>query len=280
MKLRKTLLSLFLALALILTACGNKEDTKEQEVEEQQEQENEQEEEQGASDDTEKKELIVYSGAGLKKSMEEIKEAFEKEYPEYSLHMIYAGSGQLLAQLEESGKGDVFIVGSKATFDDAMEKDLTNEGVPVAHHTPCIVVQKDNPLNIQSLEDLQGDVKLALGDPDANAIGKTAVKIFEKNGLAGLEDQAVVKTGTVNELYLAMEAGNADAAIVTKDGAFNNQEVVDIIEIPDDQNIDQIITASTLKTSEDEEGAQKFIDFLTNETSLESWNTHGFKPVK
>ena len=97
--------------------------------------------------------LMVYSGAGLKKPMEKIKEQFEKENP-VQLTMIYAGSGQLLAQLEKSGKGDVFIVGSKPTYDAAVEKGLAGTGIPVSHHTPVIITPKDNPKHIGGLKDL------------------------------------------------------------------------------------------------------------------------------
>lgn len=233
------------------------------------------------SSPTQEVELLVYAGAGLKKSMEEIKTKFEEENRNVKINYIYAGSGQLLAQLEQSGKGDVFIVGSKATFEDAAKKDLTTEGFAVAHHTPCIVTAKDNPKKIEGLEDLTREgIRVALGDPEANAIGKTALKIFEKNKIEGVEENVVVKTGTVNDLYMAIESGNADVAIVTKDGAFNNQEKVSIIEIPEDQNVDQIITATTLKTTSHEDIAKKFVDFLQSEEAKTYWENHGFKPVK
>ena len=47
---------------------------------------------------------MVYAGAGLKKPMEKIKDEFETKTGA-KLEIVYAGSGQLLAQLEQSGKG-------------------------------------------------------------------------------------------------------------------------------------------------------------------------------
>ena len=55
------------------------------------------------------------------KTYGKIKDEFETKTGA-KLEIVYAGSGQLLAQLEQSGKGDVFIVGSKPTYDATIEK--------------------------------------------------------------------------------------------------------------------------------------------------------------
>lgn len=271
----KKIVMLALTMVLIFTACqsGPKDNESSSSSEAQSEVSSQ------AESKTASYELTVYSGAGLKGAMEEIKAKYEAE-KSAKLNIIYAGSGQLLAQLEMSGKGDVFVVGSKPTFDDAAKKGLTNEGKPVAFHTPVIVTQKGNPKNVKGLKDLAMDgLKVALGDPKANAIGKTSVKMFEKNKIEGVDKNVVVKTATVNELYQAIKSGNADAAIVTRDGAVKQGDI-EIIEIPEDQIIDQIITMSTLKSAEDKEKAEDFMAYCLSEDSMKIWEKHGFKPAK
>lgn len=273
MKKSKKIISLLLALVLVaspLTAC-NKEETKTETPKT--------EEAQKETDNKESEELIVYSGAGLKKPMEKIKDSFKKETNK-KLNIIYAGSGQLLAQLEQSGKGDIFIVGSKATYDAAVEKDLAEEGVGIAHHTPVIITAKGNPKGIKTLQDLaKDDVKVALGEPESNAIGKTSIKLFEKNKIEGVDKNVAVQTATVNELYQAIANGNADIAIVTRDGALGHDDL-EIIEIPEDQNIDQIINAGVLKTTKEKKAAEDFLTFLTSDESLGYFEEFGFKPAK
>lgn len=222
--------------------------------------------------------LMVYAGAGLKKPMEKIKEQFEKEHS-IQLTMVYAGSGQLLAQLAKSGKGDVFIVGSKPTYDAAVEKGLAGKGVPVSHHTPVIITAKDNPKKISGLKDLAQDgLRLALGDEKANAIGKTSVKMFEKAAVSDYEKNVVVKTATVNELYQAIKSGSADACIVTKDSAFGKDDLA-LIEIEPEFLIDQIITAGSLTISNNPDKADAFVHFLTEDFAIKAFETFGFKPV-
>lgn len=120
MKKKFTLLMMMLLMVVLLvTACNKPEEPKvseepkktEEKSEVKEEKKEEKQEEKKEEAKTDGKELLVYSGAGLKNPMEKIKEEFEKEKG-ISINLIYAGSGQLLAQLEQSGKGDVFIVGS------------------------------------------------------------------------------------------------------------------------------------------------------------------------
>ena len=223
--------------------------------------------------------LLVYSGAGLKKPMEEIKTAFEAEN-NVVIEYVYAGSGALLSQIETTGKGDVFIVGSQATYNTAKEKGYANEGKLVAHHTPAIIVAKGNPLNIQSLADLASDgVKVVLGDPEANAIGQTAQKLIEKNNLPGINDNVVAQTATINEIVTAITAGNADTGIVTKDSVYGNNEDIELIEIPEEENIDQLIPVCTLTMSENTELAQIFVDFVASDAGKAIFEKYGFAPV-
>ena len=143
-KILKTLF--FMTILTIILSCGTKNDTgvKEKETKAAE-----------LTDDSvkEKEVLQVYSGAGLKKPMDEIAQLFE-EQENVMIEFNYAGSGQLLTQLETTGKGDVYIVGSVPNYEAAKSKDLVLDYITVAHHTPAIVTLKGNPKEIKTLEDL------------------------------------------------------------------------------------------------------------------------------
>lgn len=224
------------------------------------------------------KSLVVYSGAGLKKPMEELAKTFEKENG-VKIEYIFAGSTQLLSQLEISGKGDVFIVGSKVAYNSAKEKNLVGESKEVAYHTPTIIVKKGNPKNIKSLEDLQKEsIKVILGDEKANAVGQTTVKIIEKNNLTGIAKNVVAKMATVSEMVTHITEGKGDTAIATKDSVFNNDKV-DIIEIPKEKNIDQVLPIAPVTASKEKELANKFVDFISSDAGKAVFEKYGFKPV-
>ncbi len=139
----------------------------------------------------------------------------------------------------------------------AKEKGQANEAELIARHTLGLAVEKGNPKYIKSLEDLTKDgVEAALVDKEANAVGKTAVKIIEKNGLEAIDDNVVSTMATVNELVIAIANGEADVAIVTGDSIRFNEDV-ELVGIPEEENIDQIIPAGTLTSSEHPDLSQK-----------------------
>lgn len=222
--------------------------------------------------------LLVYSGAGLKKPMTEIAKVFEEENG-IKVEYVFAGSTQLLSQIELSGKGDVFIVGSKKVYEASEEKELTYPSKEVAYHNPTIGVPKGNPANITSLEDLaKPGIKVILGDEEANAIGQTSQKLIEKTGLTGINDNVVSKTATVNEILVHLESKNADAAIITEDSAFGNENI-ETISIPEDINIQQIIPVGALKDSNNLDEANLFVDFVSSDEGKAIFEEYGFPPV-
>lgn len=228
-----------------------------------------------------KSELTVYAGAGLKRAMEQIKKDYEAANPGITINYIYAGSGQLLGQMESSRKGDVFIVGSADTYDAAKSKGLAGEPMMVAYHTPAIAVAKGNPKGIKTLADLaKPGLRVVLGDPKSNAIGVTSQKMFEKNKITGVDANVVARTGTVTEILTALTAGNADAGIVTKDGFFGNADKLDLIEIPADQNIDQVIPVGALTISSHPEAAKAFAAYVGSDKGKATFDKAGFPAYK
>lgn len=279
------ILLLTLVMVLFISGCDSKieKEQNENNTEESENVSNEHEknaqEDKAKDDSNEKVELLVYSGAGLKRAMEDIKIDFE-EKENVEINYVYAGSGQLLSQIETSGKGDILIVGSEDTYNIAKDKGQADESKLVAHHTPALAVQKGNPKGIKSLKDLTKDgVKVALGDEKANAVGKTATKIIEKNGLEEIKNNVVATMATVNELVVAITTGEADVAIVTEDSIRLNDEV-DMVEIPQGENIDQLIPVGTLTSSQHSELAQKLVDFIASEEGKAIFEKNGYRILK
>lgn len=274
-------LALALSSSLMLVGCSQPSKEPAQQAPQASEQASESKTQEAPKTETaEQKSLFIYCGAGMKGAMEEIKAGFEKSHPGTTLDVTYDGSGKLLAQLQASQKGDVFIVGAKNDYENAKKEGLVQENVPVSNHTPAIVVQKGNPKNIKGLEDLAKDgVSVVLADPDSASIGKTAQKIFEKNNLQKINDNVKAHVGTVKEIVAAIQAGNADAGICTKDSVFDAKDV-ELVTIPNDQNVNQIITASITTFTEDQELAEEFMKYLKSDEGKKAYKNHGFLPVE
>lgn len=224
--------------------------------------------------------LMVYSGAGLSKAMDEMVQEFEKKYGA-KVNLNYAGCAQLLSQMEINKKGDAFVGGSLNDMKIAKEKGFTDKYVEVAYHIPAIAVPAGNPANITCLADLaKPGIKLVLGDEKSNAIGKKGTKIFTKNQLQeSISDNVVVRDATVNEIvtHIAMKQG--DAGLIWEDNGFDAKDI-EVISIPEEQNVIDKVPVCVLNFTENKELAQVFVDFVSSEEGKAIFIKHGFKVVE
>jgi len=223
--------------------------------------------------------LLVYCGAGVRKPMDEIGKLFEDRYG-VTAYYNYAGSGQLLSQMQLTKKGDVYMPGATYYFDIAKDKGFIQYQKPVAYHIPVIAVPEGNPANITSLNDLaKPGTRVVLGDPQACAIGRLADEILEKNGIFDeVKKRIVCRTATVNELVLYVSIGKADASIVWKSLLVGAEDKIDTIEIPEGQNLIKVIPIGTLTFSENKGKAQEFVDFATSDEGKAVLKKFGYTP--
>ncbi len=228
----------------------------------------------------EEQELLVYSGAGLRKPMNDIAKAFKEEYG-VQINYNYGGSQHILTQLQLAGEGDVYVPGARYYYEKAKGKGLTTYEKDVAYHIPVIAVPKGNPADIKSLDDLcNDDVKLVLGDEKACAIGRLAQKILKANNLAEEANENIVaKAATVNELVVYITMKQGDASIIWEDNVYGIEDI-EIVRIAKEKNKIKTIPACVLEMSQKEELATKFVNFVASEKGKNIYKNHGFKPVE
>jgi molybdate transport system substrate-binding protein len=220
--------------------------------------------------------LMVYCGAGMRKPMDEIGSVFEQKY-DVKVEYNYAGSNALLSQMELTKTGDCYMPGATKYIDIATEKGFIDYKQKVCYHIPVITVPKGNPANIASLEDFaREDVTLVWGDPEVAAIGSAGVKILEKNGLYDDVWSHVIATlPTMNEVMMQIAMGQADASLNWWDTVKFVDEI-DVVEIPQEQNMIKIVPIGTTTFSENKETANQFVDFVASDEGKAIFEKHGF----
>jgi molybdate transport system substrate-binding protein len=220
--------------------------------------------------------LLVYSGAGMRKPMDEIGAVFQQRYGT-EVKYNYAGSNALLSQMELIKEGDAYMPGAAMYIEIAAKKGLVDYQQLVSYHIPIITVPKGNPANVTCLEDLaKPGVKLIFGDPKVAACGKVAKKILEKNGIYDAAWVNVVATvPTMNEVMLQIAMGQADASINWWD-TVKAVEDIEVVEIPKEQNDIKIIPIGVTTFSKNPESAKKFVDFCASEQGKAIFEKHGF----
>ena len=221
--------------------------------------------------------IMVYSGAGMRKPMDEIGTLFEQKYG-VGVKYNYGGSNTLLSQIEITQQGDVYMPGASMYIDKAKEKGFVDYEQLVAYHIPVIAVPEGNTANITCLNDLaKSGVKVVLGDPKAAACGKIAKKILEKNEIFdAVNVNVIARSATVNELVVYTCMGTTDASIIWKASLLGTENETDVIEIPTGQNIIKVIPIGTLTFSENKEYAKLFVDFVASAEGKAVFERHGF----
>jgi len=214
-------------------------------------------------------ELMLHCGAGIRPAASALIEAFEERCG-IKVNANYAGGGRLLGQISAMQKGDLFMPGAEMYVDMAIAKGLADESSKrtVGYFVPVLFVQKGNPRNISSVADLKRDgLRLGLGEERSCAVGGATLEILNNYGIAPaeIEKNVVYKSGTVNELGVAVQLRTVDAVVLWDASARHFADSGTAIPIPPEKNSISVIPIVALKCSEDPHEAALFIDFITSE---------------
>jgi len=227
------------------------------------------------------KELRLYAGAGLRQPVDTLIDAYQKTTGD-TVAVDYDGSGRQMAKIKASGQGDLFMPGSFMYIEKMQKEGLIHSWKNVVEHTPVIAVNRKSAAAIASLEDLcRPGVKVALGDPRAMALGKTAETILTRAGLQEkIKPNAAVYGATVKQLALYAAEGTVDAAIIARADAVQFQDRVRMIDIPANLYDTEIIAIAVLKITADKKAACRLRDFLSSPQAIAVFEQFGFLPMK
>lgn len=219
--------------------------------------------------------IMVYCGAGMKEPMSEMAARFQEEYGT-RVDFNFGGSGTLLTQMETTREGDAFMPGDASYIDKAGEKGFVDRSETIAYHIPVIIVPQGNPAGIESLADLaKPGVKVVWGDPEACSIGKQGNQILEK---AGLKDavwaNVIATTATVDQLNVYVSQRQADASLSWSD---EKTEGIQMIEIPLDQNLIQLVAIASTSFSKNMDTANAFVDFCASDEGKGIFESYGYE---
>lgn len=223
--------------------------------------------------------ITVYAGAGFSEVGGDLVKAFNEKYPNIKVNMRYGGSGELYSTMETQKNGDVFLPAAYKYMGQAMENGYVKNDsvVNITKNVPVIVTQPGNPKNITSLSDLEkDDVKVALGEPEGPAIGKTSQSILEKNNISVTP---TVTTTTVNQLVTYVVSGQVDASIVWEALTLweDNKGKMEVVEIPANQNNISTIPVAVTTFTKNPDAANAFAEFLTSPDAKPIWEKWGYK---
>jgi molybdate transport system substrate-binding protein len=227
--------------------------------------------------------LLMYAGAASKPPTEEAIRIFG-EKTGIKVEVTFGGSGKVLSEMKLAKQGDLYFPGSSDYMEKA-KKDgdvIADTQAIAAYLVPAINVQKGNPKNIQTLQDLtKPGIKLAIANPETVCVGLYAVEIIEKDLSA--EQKAAFRSNLLNytesceKTATAISLKQVDAVIgwsvFEKWDPANIQNVaLPASEIPRVGYI-PIAVASYTKN---QALAEQFIDFLMSEEGQAIFADYGY----
>jgi molybdate transport system substrate-binding protein len=225
--------------------------------------------------------LVVYCAAGLREPVEAAAKAYEKEFGT-RIELSFGGSQTLLANIEVSQTGDVFIPADESYIEFARAKKLAAEVIPLAEIRPLLAVKKGNPKRVQSLSDLaRAGIKLSQANPDAAAIGKVVRATLQKSGQWDtIAARTTVFKGTVNDALNDVVLGATDAAFAW-DALQRQYSALEFIAVPEFSNAVAHVSLTVLATSKHPSDALKFARYVSaRDKGLQEFSKQGFRTAQ
>ena len=282
--MKKTLsLLLTAAVALSLTACGGSADTPEAA--------------QDGGETAEPVELTVFAAASLTETLNQIAEDYKAVAPDVTLTFNFDSSGTLKTQIQEGAVCDLFLSAGQKQMDQldaSADASVNTEGldfvlagsrIDLLENKVTLAVPKGNPKGIDSFDSLAehleaGDILLAMGNSDV-PVGQYTQKILTWYGLdeTELANAGCITYGTnVKEVTTQVSEGSVDAGIIYCTDAFSDGLTV-VDEATPEMCGQVIYPAAVLNTSEHQEEAQAFLDYLSTDDAMAVFEEVGFSPV-
>lgn len=252
---------------------------------------------QGGGETADPVELTVFAAASLTETLNQIAEDYKTVAPDVTLTFNFDSSGTLKTQIQEGAVCDLFLSAGQKQMDQldaSADASVNTEGldfvlegsrIDLLENKVTLAVPEGNPKGIDSFDSLAehleaGDILLAMGNSDV-PVGQYTQKILTWYGLdeAALANAGCITYGTnVKEVTTQVSEGSVDAGIIYCTDAFSDGLTV-VDEATPEMCGQVIYPAAVLNTSEHQEEAQAFLDYLSTDEAMAVFEQVGFSPV-
>ena len=242
-------------------------------------------------------ELIVFAAASMTETLTKLGDQYMAEHPEVTVVFNFDSSGTLKTQIQEGADCDIFIsAGQKQMnqLDITANPEVNTEGLDfvlegnrfnILENKAALAVPEGNPAGIESYDDLaaklkDGKVVLAMGNSDV-PVGQYTQKILAYYALSE-EDLAAAGAVTygsnVKEVTTQVSEATVDCGIIYQTDAFSAG--LTVVDTAAAEMCGQVIyPAAILKTSQNVDAAQAFLDYLVSDAGDTVFEAVGFTPV-
>ncbi len=208
--------------------------------------------------------LYWYLASSMIKPGKEIVRLFNNEKHPFQVILISGGSGQLLAKISSSHKGDLYTPAAMNYVQHVKKIDLLGSFVPLVVQTPVFALSASGKQKISSWDDLTTPgIRIGLGNPKTMALGKSYERIKEKMGAqltAQIAVNKVVEGVNVSQIFNYLKTDIIDAGITFDSTARAGN--LDYIHIPAAYNHKETAPLIRLTNGENRENTTLFTEFI------------------
>jgi molybdate transport system substrate-binding protein len=218
--------------------------------------------------------LTVFAAASLKNAFTEVGGTFEGSHPGTSVTFSFAGSADLVSQLQAGAPADVFASADTTNMDKAQaDRLLLGDPVPFASNTLQIAVPPDNPAGISSLADLgRAGVKLVTCAPGVPC-GAATQRVARA---AGVTLRPVSEETSVTDVLNKVQSGEADAGLVYVTDVTGAQGKVRGVAFPESAKAVNHYPIAVLAAGKQQDLAREFVELVTGPQGQRVLSAAGF----
>jgi molybdate transport system substrate-binding protein len=221
--------------------------------------------------------ITVFAASSLTATFQEIGKEFEAAHDGVTVDFNFAGSSDLVAQIQQGAPADVFASADQANMDKLTGDDLQgSDPKAFASNTLEIAVPPGNPAGVTGLADLaKPGLKLVICAPEVPC-GAATAQVAET---AGVELKPVSEEQSVTDVLGKVTSGEADAGLVYVTDVLGAGNSVEGVEFPESSSAVNVYPIATVADSDEADLAQAFVDLVLDGTGQGILKAAGFAPA-
>lgn len=217
--------------------------------------------------------LNVYAAASLNGAFTEIGKDFEADHDGVKVAFNFAGSSDLVSQIQGGAPADVMASADQANMDKLTADDLVGDPQVFATNTLEIAVPPDNPAGVKSLQDLtKPGVNLVICAPEVPC-GAATQQVADN---AGITLKPVSEEQSVTDVLNKVITGEADAGMVYVTDVKGAGDKVLGVTFPESEDVVNDYPIATVSDSKQGDLASEFMDLVLSDTGQKVLADYGF----
>jgi molybdate transport system substrate-binding protein len=218
--------------------------------------------------------ITVFAAASLQKTFTELGKQYEAAHPGTTIEFSFAGSSDLVTQIQNGAPADVFASADEKNMDKLATSDLQGSPADFAKNTLEIAVAPGNPKKITDFKDLTNAGVQVVTCASPVPCGAATEKVEQATGVTL---KPVSEEQSVTDVLGKVSSGQADAGLVYVTDVKGAAGKVDGVTFKDASSAVNTYPIAVLKESKNPDLAASFSDYVRSDAGQKVLQEAGFQ---